>query len=58
MKKCIELGITHFDTANMYSNELEIGNAIKELKLDRKTLFLKTKVSPEDMEYNKVLNSV
>jgi len=42
----------------MYDNELEIGNAIKELKLDRKLLFLKTKVSPEDMEYNKVLASV
>ncbi|MEO0292733.1 MAG: aldo/keto reductase [candidate division WOR-3 bacterium] len=58
IKKAIELGYTHIDTAEMYggghSEEL-IGIAIKDFK--RESLFITTKVSPENLRYNDVIKS-
>ena len=44
VKKAIELGYRHFDTAQAYFNEAEIGEAIKESGIAREELFLTTKV--------------
>lgn len=51
IKEGYDLGYRHIDTAAMYENETLIGNAIKELKIDRNELFITTKIhyhySPE-----------
>lgn len=51
IKEGYDLGYRHIDTAAMYENETLIGNAIKELKIDRSELFITTKIhyhySPE-----------
>ena len=44
VKKAIEVGYRHFDTAQAYFNEAEIGEAIKESGIEREELFLTTKV--------------
>jgi len=44
VKKAIEIGYRHFDTAQAYFNEAEIGEAIKESGIAREDLFLTTKV--------------
>lgn len=44
VKKAIEVGYRHFDTAQAYFNEGEIGEAIKESKIPREDLFITTKV--------------
>lgn len=40
----IEIGYRHIDTAQMYQNEAVIGRAIKDSKIDRKELFITTKL--------------
>ncbi len=53
IKKAVELGYTHIDTAEMYgaghSEEL-VGFAIKDI--ERESLFITTKVLPEHLRYN------
>ncbi|WP_043529666.1 2,5-didehydrogluconate reductase DkgB [Litchfieldella xinjiangensis] len=40
----LELGYRHIDTAQMYGNETEVGQAIRESGIPRKDIFLTTKV--------------
>ena len=42
VKKAIELGYTHIDTAQVYGNHKEVGNAISEF--DRSRLFITSKI--------------
>jgi diketogulonate reductase-like aldo/keto reductase len=42
----IEVGYSHFDTAQIYRNERLLGASIKRLNLDRSDLFITTKISP------------
>lgn len=44
----LSVGYTHIDTAPLYRNEKEIGRAISDSKIDRKNLFLTTKVLTKD----------
>lgn len=44
VKTAIEAGYRHIDTAAVYQNEEYVGQAIKESGIDRKDLFLTTKV--------------
>ena len=44
VKKAIEAGYRHFDTAQAYFNEAEIGEAVKESGIAREELFITTKV--------------
>jgi len=44
-------GYRHFDTAVMYGNEIEIGNALIKYKIPRKEIFITSKVLPEDLTY-------
>ena len=44
LEKAIEVGYRHIDTAQMYENEIEVGNAIKNSKAGRENFFITTKV--------------
>lgn len=51
VKKAIEVGYRHFDTAQAYFNEAEIGQAIKESGIEREDLFITTKVWVDSYGY-------
>ena len=53
----LEAGYRHLDTARMYGNEKEIGNAIKNSGIRRRDLFLTTKVWKDDLGYDNTLRS-
>jgi diketogulonate reductase-like aldo/keto reductase len=56
----LELGYTHFDTAEYYAGghaEELLGQAVRVSGLDRETLFITSKVSPEHLNYADVLRS-
>jgi diketogulonate reductase-like aldo/keto reductase len=58
VKYAIEKGLTHIDTAEMYSDgesERIVGEAVKDFK--REDLFITTKVSPKHFEYEQVLEA-
>lgn len=58
IREAIKLGFNHIDTAEVYGgNHTEelVGKAIK--NFDRKKLFITTKVSPENLRYNDLINS-
>ncbi|MBS3815079.1 MAG: aldo/keto reductase [Hadesarchaea archaeon] len=55
LKTALELGYNHIDTAEMYRNEEEIGEAIS--KYDRSELFITTKVWKNNLHYRDVLES-
>ncbi len=57
VKWAIEKGYTSFDTAQMYKNEHLLGNAIKDLKLNRDKLFITSKVDIKNMGYENTLKS-
>lgn len=44
VKAALDAGYTHIDTADIYGNEAEIGEAVAESAVDRKDLYLTTKV--------------
>ncbi len=45
----IEAGYRHIDTAAAYGNEKSVGQAIRQSGIDRKELFVTTKLLPDDM---------
>jgi diketogulonate reductase-like aldo/keto reductase len=56
----LEIGYTHFDTAEMYANghsEELIGKAVRESKVGREALFITSKVTPSHLRYEDVLTS-
>ncbi len=55
VKKAVEMGYTHIDTAWMYGNQTEIGEALRELSMDREQLFITTKVWHTHLRYDEVL---
>lgn len=52
VKSALELGYRHIDTAMIYENEEAVGKAIKDSKIDRKNLFITTKLWNDDMINN------
>ncbi|GAA0354979.1 hypothetical protein GCM10008932_04950 [Alkalibacterium iburiense] len=57
----LEMGYRLVDTSPNYGNEVEVGKGIQsalEKGLSREALFLSTKVEPEDMSKDGVLQSV
>ena len=54
----IETGYRHIDTAQSYFNESEVGDGIKASGIDRKELFVATKVWLEHYGYEQTLKSV
>lgn len=60
LHSALEIGYTHFDTAEMYANghaEELIGKAVRESKVPREALFITSKVTPSHLQYDQVLNS-
>ena len=40
----LDVGYRHIDTAQMYENEKEVGNAISDSKIEREEIFITTKI--------------
>jgi diketogulonate reductase-like aldo/keto reductase len=60
LRSALELGYTHFDTAESYAgghSEELLGRAVREHGAPREGLFIASKVSPEHLTYNAVLRS-
>jgi 2,5-diketo-D-gluconate reductase B len=56
----LEIGYTHFDTAEIYANghaEELLGKAVRSSQVKREAVFITSKVSPEHLNYDDVLKS-
>jgi len=56
----LEVGYTHFDTAEMYANghaEELLGQAVRKSKVKRDALFITSKVTPSHLQFDNVLRS-
>ena len=53
----LEIGYRLIDTAAMYKNETEIGNAVRASGVPRKDIFLTTKVADGDQGYDKTFRA-
>jgi diketogulonate reductase-like aldo/keto reductase len=58
VETALRLGYRHVDTAQMYSNEAAVGDAIANAPVDREDVFLVTKVRQGNLAYDDVLRSV
>ena len=57
VEDALSIGYRLIDTASMYDNEEEIGKAIRNSKVDRKEIFLTTKLNNTDHGYEAALNA-
>jgi diketogulonate reductase-like aldo/keto reductase len=60
LRSALELGYTHFDTAEYYADghaEELLGREIREMGIKREDLFLTTKVSPEHLHPDDILRA-
>ena len=60
LRAALEIGYTHFDTAEAYASghcEELVGRAIRESRINREEVFITTKVSPEHLTFDQVLKS-
>lgn len=57
VKKALEVGYRHIDTAQGYKNEASVGQAIKESGIPREELFLTTKLWNANHSYDLVMSS-
>lgn len=55
VRKALEVGYNHVDTAEGYRNETEIGKVLRDY--ERSNLFLTSKVLPSNLHYDDVLES-
>lgn len=58
VRKALDIGYRHIDTAQMYKNEKEIGDAVYNSNVDREDLFITTKIWHTNLEHDDVLQSV
>ncbi len=49
--QALQMGYRHIDTAELYRNESDIGNALQQSGLKRKDLFITSKVMPQNADY-------
>jgi diketogulonate reductase-like aldo/keto reductase len=49
VEQAIALGYRHFDTAQMYGNEREVGEGIRASGIKREEVFVTTKVAPDNL---------
>lgn len=54
----LSIGYRHIDTAQMYKNEKEVGDAIHSSTVDREDVFLTTKLWHTNLDHDDVLQSV
>lgn len=50
VKYALEIGYRHMDTSEMYGNEEQIGQAMREVNIPRSDIFLTSKVWPEHLQ--------
>lgn len=55
VKEAVDFGYTHIDTAWMYQNQREIGNALRDVHIDREDIFLTTKIWHTHLKHEEVL---
>jgi 2,5-diketo-D-gluconate reductase B len=58
VRMAIDCGLRHIDTAQMYGNEREVGDAVKACGLPREKLFVVTKVDPSNASPKRFAASV
>ena len=58
VQTALEIGYRHIDTAQGYENEAYIGDGIAESDVDRDDIFLATKVAPDNLSYDDVIETV
>lgn len=57
VKSAVAAGWRHIDTATIYGNEREVGRAVRECGIERKDLFLTTKLQGRDRGYDSALKA-
>ena len=57
VRSAIEAGYRHIDTAQAYGNEESVGRGIRESGVDRKELFITTKLANPNHSYDKVMHT-
>lgn len=57
VKEALRVGYRHIDTASMYNNEKEVGQAIKDSGVNRNEIFVTSKVWRTDRGYDKTIAS-
>jgi diketogulonate reductase-like aldo/keto reductase len=55
--QALKVGYRHIDTAFLYANEKEVGQAVKNSSISREKIFITTKVWNGDHSYKKAYNS-
>ena len=58
VRSAIDLGYRYVDTAQAYGNEAAVGRGLAASGVDRQELFVATKVRPEYLAYDDVIDSV
>ena len=54
VKKALKIGYRHIDTADMYRNHRAIAEALNQAEIDRKQLFITSKIQSQDLEYKEL----
>lgn len=57
VREAIDMGYRHIDTAQMYGNEDDVGQAIKESGVPRDDVFITTKIAPGNLRADDVRES-
>jgi diketogulonate reductase-like aldo/keto reductase len=57
VRKSLELGYRHIDTAAMYENESEVGSGIVDSGVDRKEIFLTTKINTIEVKNEGIVDA-
>ncbi|WP_350308778.1 aldo/keto reductase [Sanguibacter hominis] len=57
VREALEIGYRHVDTAQMYGNEREVGQAVRESGLLREDVFLTTKLNNNQLTYDDAMAS-
>jgi diketogulonate reductase-like aldo/keto reductase len=60
LRTALEVGYTHFDTAEIYADghsEELLGSALREMRVKRENVFITSKVEPSHLKYDQVLHA-
>ena len=57
IETALEIGYRLIDTASMYNNEKEVGNAIRNSNINRQEIFVTTKVNNPDQGYDNTIRA-
>ena len=57
VRYALELGYRHIDTAKIHGNEIDVGIAVRESRINREEIFITTKLWNSDQGYDKTLSA-